>query len=140
MFDCECSDVIIDFKIETFDDLRCWHQMNIEQKTKAKHKVDEGFCFFCYDCKKDKSIRKDAIFENSSKTFSNWIDFTFTFSTDSVIGQGAKLSSWETKRRTVRCKKFRKCCGKFLDETFEALHEGQEFENKVGNTNNVYIL
>ena len=135
------------FKIETLQDLKYWtstilrcietclitgliqpHKtcacgadMYIRQKSKARHKLDEGYCFFCEECKTDKSIRKDTVFERSSKTLSNWIDLIFTFSLDSDVTQGSKLASWERKRGSQRYKQFRKCCGKFLDENFEAL-------------------
>ena len=136
-----------DFKIETLDDLKYWtanqircmttclmtgllqphatcscgHQMNICLKSKARHKVDEGYCLFCANCKSDRSIRKGTVFEGSSKTLSNWIDLIFTFSLDSDITEGSRLSSFQRKRGSYHYTRFRKCCGKFLDENFQSL-------------------
>ena len=89
-----------DFKIETLDDLKYWtgtitrclqtclitgllkpnktcvcgQQMHIRLKSPAKHKLDEGYCYYCNNCKGDTSIRVGSIFERSSKSLSVWID------------------------------------------------------------------
>ena len=137
------------FKIETLDDLKYWtnsitrciqtclitgllkphttcvcgQQMNIAPKSKRRHKVDEGYCFFCDHCKSEKSLRTDSIFASSNKSLSNWIDLIYTFSLDSDVGQGSRMSSFGRKRGGYHYKRFRKCCGRFLDDNFDALGE-----------------
>ena len=118
------------FKIETLQDLKCWssttekciqtclitgllkpyvvcscgHNMRILQKYKTKYKLDDGFCYWCRECNKTKSLRTGSIFEGSNKTLSCWIDLIFTFANDEEVGNGAKLSGYNRKSiQSIRC-------------------------------------
>lgn len=138
-----------DFKIETLSDLKYWsattmrciqtclitgllkpyvdcvcgNNMRISQKYKTKYRLDDGFCYWCKSCGKTKSLRNNSIFAGSNKSLSCWIDLIFTFSLDEDVGTASKLSGYHRKRGGQLFKKFRKCCGKYLNDNFEQLGE-----------------
>ena len=135
------------FKIETLDDLKYWtatqgrcvqtclitglikaqatcvcsHNVKIMNKLKGRYKLEEGYFHFCDDCKTDRSLRKKTSFEKSPKTLSNWIDLLLTFSLDSDVAKGSRSSSFARKRGGHQYSRFRRCCGSFLNDDFDAL-------------------
>ncbi len=134
----------MEFKFDTFDSVRYWTStiercittclmlglltatilcscgvnMHITQKSYSRYPLDEGYCFFCENCKKLLSVRDRTVFEHSTKPLRIWLDLIFAFSRAEEIGQGSRYSSYERKQGGKMFSKFRKCCAAFLNENF----------------------
>ncbi len=130
-----------EFKFDTFDSLRHWtssittcittclmlglltatvicscgFDMHITQKTLSKYPKDEGYCYCCSQCSKQRSLRTHSVFANSIKPLRIWLDLIFAFARGEDTGTGSRYASYERKQGGKIFSKFRKCCGAYLN-------------------------
>eukprot|EP01084_Bolivina_argentea_P026978 50148_1 len=99
----------------------CGGTMYIVQKSVSRHPKDNGYCYFCSNCKKDRRLRRGTIFEGSDKPFKFWIDMLWVFTEGEETGRASRYASYQRKQGGKIFSKFRKCCGAYLNANFHQL-------------------
>ncbi len=103
----------------------CGQEMIIHQKTESRHPKDKGYCYFCTDCGKDRSLRRNTVFYGSDKHLRNFIDLMLAFVKGDSVSESSAYANYQRGQGGKIFKKFRQYCGRYLEDHFAKL--GDDF-------------